>query len=1594
MNIHPAIKYVLIIIGFILLLGVLWFFLLKSDKFQTFVGKKVATVLSDNLNTKIDFKSVKIKFFTKVAFDDIYIEDLAGDTMIFADELVASINTFSLVNRKISVSELRLTNPVINLVRPDTSEDYYHDIIFRGSKKEKKPKTNNGNSNKFDFELHRLVIDNTRLTMEDRLKKTALLVKLPHAIFELNDIGINTKKIDIKSATLSDPYVDMEILENSDEKVEELKDGHILKGDLQIWYDLVTLSNGHFKFRNNNKQLRGEGIEYGDLDIQDINLLVKGGHIIKDTIRADVKSLSAYDKSGFTLKNLSSNAEVSTIGILCNDLLLETPQSLIRNKLTFKYDSFADFKNFVSKVKMNGEFENSIVAVKDINYFANALGMFDHNIINLNGNVYGTVDNLKGKDLDAKIGDLVFKGKIAMDGLPNFKETFISLRVNQLKTRLRDIQKIYPEVEIPTVISNMGLIHFEGKFDGFPNDFVTEGYLLSDIGSARSDMNLKIAKESNNTSYSGNLVLNKFDIGKLVEEDEIGKVTLNAKLEGKGFTVERIDATLVGEVESVTFKDYNYKDIELNGRFKFKEFQGFAKIDDEDLQLDFNGIVNLKSDVPKFNFTSSIETANLKNLNFTKEDVVLKANVDFNMTGNSLNTLLGRASIKDLLVVNNNNKYIAKQMELISKTLTNGGKEIIIDSEVLKVRITGDYMIEEIPKAFKYYIDQFYDLPAPDTSFALKAPQKLNFEIEIPNSKGLPNLLSGTAVNINQANIAGSLNTKANEVSLNASISSLAFNNHRYKNISIQADGLQRKLNFKNYIENIFNKNGLLAQDINVDGVYTEDILNWHIALTGDTITNRVNMDGTFVDRPNAMIFSILPSQLFLNNEIWTFSEGNEVIIKDDNIIVNNLFINNEEQSLSVTSKLEDKKSTIFVTLDDVDLNKLFDAFTNSGEKIEGIANGTLVIDDVINDMRLSANVNVKGIEINDNKVGELTVNSRLDREKKKIFITGSLDGPDNSVDIKGNYSTAKDRSINISFSAESINLKPIGPFIKKYVIKPDGIAKASLSLGGTLKEPTLEGLVKLVNTEVTVPYIYTRYKVNEQLFRFKKEVIEFKNVELMDLEGNVAVANGEITHDNLKDWAMDIDVTTDKFQFLKTTKKENVSFYGTAFAQGNARFTGPFNDAQVYVNASTLDNTIMYLPLADDKDVGQYSFFTFVNSKKDTIETQFDNKFNNVKIILDLDVNPKAEVQIIFDESAGEILRGNGSGSVKINYESLGDLEIYGDVVLESGDYLFTLQNLVNKKFAIQKGGTISWLGDPYNALLNVKAVYNFRASPYNLIEEYLVDATSQQINSAKGRESSILFLILTGSLSNPNIEFDIKIENPDPALKTLIEAKLNLLENNTNELNKQVLGILVMNQFFPTLSENFSNPGDPGLLGSGVNNTVTEFLSNQLSFYLSDWIGTFVPGLELDFQYRYYDLSSENPDELLQNQKRSELYLALTKRFLKDRISVTAGGNIDFGQYTELERSTGLAGNIEIEYRLTEDGRWGLKAFSESEYDVFEQGNFTTAGVGLSYSQEFDTWRDLFDQMKRRKKSRKERKAEKRKDDARKEDETVQRR
>lgn len=1305
----------------------------------------------------------------------------------------------------------------------------------------------------------------------------------------------------------------------------------------------IRLERGQFIYQDFNKDRDSVGMDYNYLEVKEINLLASQFKIAGDSIKTNIGKLSAHERSGFQLDTLSGGFVIDPNHAYITNGNIKANNSTLKGQVGFEYEEYPDWNAFNTNVRMNHKLRASNLEMADLAFFAPELQGIRKELT-INGDVRGTVDNLKGRNLSIEFGDnSFFEGDISMRGLPDFEQTFITLRIDNLTTNKRSIDRIpippFEEkktIKTPDNFAKLGQLQFSGNFTGFMEDFVAYGTLNTQIGSVTSDLSLK-RKDGELFHYSGNLSTSKFDMGKFYGDTLLGKLTSNLSVKGRGLKLEQLSADIDGQIEQLGFNNYNYNKIDVEGTFREYFFNGDLKIEDENLSMLFKGAVDFTNEIPSFEFNADIRNLDLVNLNFLHEYPygTLATEISMDGRGNNLENFEGILKVDNMSYCTLYEDYFFNDVNIQAENIDNK-RNISIDTPIAKGNINGDFDLQNLDKSFRKILADI--IPAFKYRETREAPnQSFESTLQIVDWQSIQEIF------LPEIYIAPGTFVKLDVDEPNNSFQGVVASDSLYLYGAVMGETVFDISNYENAVyltlgtEAVNYKGSYSLNQLNLDVRSENDTLYTDLVWNNLTDSTSADIKGQVKIMANDRFdFLFGKSSLTVKGKKWDIANASRVFIDSTAIDVNQFRLTHNDEYILVDGIVsEAAEDKISAELNNFDISFFSRFLTDSDLTINGKVNGTAGISDVYEEKLFTSDLNINLLEVNQYKIGDVHVNSFWKDQAKQLQMEGDISKNSISpMSFNGFYKPSNEESpLNIDVELDNFNIDFVNAFVDEGVSDLNGKLHGSIEVTGHPKKPLLKGNVDFDNVSVRIDYLNTTYYVKDQAGIYP-EMYTLDNIRVTDQEGNSGRLTGTVLHENFTNWNFDVFVNMEKEPFLcmNTTEELNELYYGKAYATGYLNVSGYADNLIFDINARSEKGTNLAMPVGSSGEVKFEDFISFVDRSSDTTQVDDDFDLSGISLNLELDITPEAKFKLIFDEVAGDILSGTGEGHLNMEINNFGDFSMYGTIEVQGGDYLFTLKNLINKEFEILPGGTISWYGDPFAADINLETVYKLSAPLYDLM--------GQNAEQYSQRVPVNLIMNLEGKLLNPAIAFDIELPNVDQITRTRVESVIS----TDQERNRQAFALLVLKKFVSP--PNTASRETAGSIGIAENSS--EFLSSQISNWLSQISNEFDIGLH----YR--------PGDVITNE---EVAVALSTQLFNDRLSVSGNFGVSHGNATN-QNASNLIGDLKLEYKITEDGKIRLVVYNESnDFDVARgYQNTTVQGVGVLYREEFDSMEEFY--------------------------------
>ena len=1315
---------------------------------------------------------------------------------------------------------------------------------------------------------------------------------------------------------------------NLDKFIDAFDDGSPSSGRFRMKANKMTVFNSRFQYIDYNLQTP-KMLDFTQLNGKIEDFFIKGANVT-----TFIDKLSFKDHRGLFVENITADFLYTKKNILLKQLEMKTPLSEMKGRVELKYNR-KDFSDFNNKVIFDVQFDKATIASNDLNYFYNEFGK--NNVFYVDTHLIGTLNNFTTYNLK-----LVDKNQSEIIGTANFKnlfgkgnqEFYMKGNFDRITSNYEDLKSILPRIlgnNLPSVLAKLGNVNISGAVELTQKIINADVSMLSELGYLEGNLAMQNIDNIDNASYQGNIKLNAFDLGTLLSQGEIGKTTLDLDVDGKGFTQKLLNTAIKGKIDKFYYNGYNYQNITVDGSMKMPYYKGYFNSNDPNLKMDFDGTIDLSLKAKNYDFKAQIDYADLYVLNFYKSDSIsiFKGNIDFKANGNSIDDLAGVLKINNVSYQNSKDSYFFDDFQVLSSFDAERVRTIEINSpDIITGQIVGKYKVSQVQKMVENALGSLYANYSPNK---LEKGQFINFDVTIYDK----------IVEVFIPDVKISENTKAKgKISGDegkfvfdfTSPNIIAFEN-TIENVNIEIDNKNPIYNAYITVDSIKNSTYKIA-DFNLINLTLNDTLFVRSEFKGgpkSEDTYDLNLYHT-INEDKQSIVGFKKSEIKFKEYLWFINEqeteDNKIVFdkKFKDFDFKKLTLSHNDQKIDFFGTMRDSTYKDFkLTFDDVDLNKVtpeLDSLSFGGK-----INGNITYKQDRNKYEPISNITIDSLKVNQFLLGDLDfkiegnenfnqfkVNSSLKQEGKEHFF------------IDGNVNFVGDQSkLDLEAGFDKFNLAPFGSLLGTVLSDVRGNATGRTTIGGSFTDPEIDGRLYLNDAGMRIPYLNVDYAFEKNaIVDLTEHQFSLRKIEVTDTKYNTkGVIDGTIQHDNLGDWELDLHLISDNILALDTKDSDDAYYYGTAFMKGKASITGEINALVIKVAGESEKGTSIKIPVNDDEEIGDNSFINFMSVedyKKALVENfSKENRYEGIELDFNFDIDTDTDIEIILNRETGHAMKGKGYGSMQMNINTLGKFQMYGDFQVQEGEYNFKYGGVIDKKFIVEKGGTIRWDGEPMDAVLDLKATYKTFANPAVLVE-------SASFNRKVDTNVAIL---LNGNLSNPQPDFNIDF----PTVSSVLRSELDYKLQDKDTRQTQAFALLATGSFVTAEST-----------GNAAYGSFIEGASSIINGLFAD------ADSNLQFQLDY-----SQGNRLTEISDRVGVTLSTR---VNDRITINGKANVPVGGVTE----TVIVGNLEVLIQINEDGTLNAHVFNrENDINYVGEGIGYTQGLGITYNVEFDTFKEM---------------------------------
>ena len=1277
-----------------------------------------------------------------------------------------------------------------------------------------------------------------------------------------------------------------------------------------------------------------------DLDFTKLNASVTDFLIFGPDVTTKINKMSFLDFRGLYVKNLSSKFSYSKKNIKLENLDLLTKESTLNGSVVLNY-KIEDFSDFTDKVQFDIKLNSASIASNDIRYFYKELGKNQH--FYTKTSIKGTLNDLKFKNLE-----LVDDRKTQINGDVNFKNLFAKkgqkfsmyAKFDKLTSSYENLIVILPNIlgnKLPTSLKKLGRFSASGTSSVSTTAVEADFSMITALGNVTSNLEIQNIDVIDKASYIGNVILENFDIGTLLDQKELGRVSLNIDVDGKGFKQKYLDTAIKGDITQIDYKNYNYTNIVVNGTLKSPNYKGQISINDPNLSMTFEGLLDLSKKDNRYDFHINVENADLNKLKLMKDSVsVFRGDVVVQASGNNIENFQGNVYINKTSYQNAKDTYNFDDFTIISSFDQNRVRTITVNSpDILEGEIVGKYEFNQLENLVKNSLGSLYTNFKPSK---VKKGQFLKFNFSIYN-KIIEIFYPEISIGANTI-VKGNISSDNQEFKLNFNSPQIVASSNTFDNIRVSVDNKNPLYNAYIELDSIKTKYYKI-RDFSLINVTMKDTLFFRSEFKGGANAEdyyNLNLYHT-INKDNNNVVGISKSEVKFKDYLWFLNENetpdNQIVFDKSfkNFDIDNLILSHEDQAISLDGELNDTSyKDLKLSFKDVDLNKITPA--NDKFIVHGNINGAVNFKQDKDVYQPTASIIIDSLNVNKTDLGILNFDIEGNESFKKFTINSNLENKNiESFNANGSFEILnKETFLNLNLKFDKFNLATLSSLGGDVLSNIRGFVSGNSRIEGNLKKPEINGRLYVDDAGITIPYLNVDYALKDKtIIDLTDEKFIFRNNTLKDTKfGTTGTLNGSIEHKNFSDWKLDLAINSKRLLALDTKDSEDAAYFGTAFIDGLATIKGPTNGLFIKVDAKSEKGTSIKIPINNAESISDNSFVHFVtlkekyNIKKGIVEDT--RTYKGLELEFDFDITPDAEVEVILDRSTGHGMKGKGFGSLLFKINTLGKFNMWGDFQAYEGTYNFKYGGFIDKKFALKKGGSISWEGNPMRAQLNLEAVYKTSANPAVLLE-----------NSSFNSKVPVEVIIgIRGDLTSPEPDFNIEFPTVSNVLKSEIQYKLN----DKDVRQTQALYLLS--------SGSFLSP--EGVSQSDFSGSLFETATSLLGSIIKTDDEKFNVGFNFIGADRRIGKESDGR------------FVATISSKINERITINGKLGVPFGGINE----SAIVGDVEVLYRVNEDGTLNLRLFNrENDINYIGQGIGYTQGMGVTYEVDFDTFKELVNRI-----------------------------
>lgn len=1617
---------------------------IRSPWVQGIVVEKATTFVSNKTNTKISIDRLFLTFSGNLFLEGLYLEDKAGDTLLFSRNLEAGIEFAPLIRSgAINITKLEWEGLNATISRTEQSGKFNYEFLVDAFvtedgevsitndstvQKDAKPlevslppislsdfnlryidEVMGINASlvlesldleipvldldKSEFRISNLQIENTQIaytqtkpfepTAEDSLESV-----LPFLILEnvkLSNVSVSYKNtvdqqkagLDIGEFTFQAPEIDLQnqvinvntislqeskiLFHDFGEKGAEITESTLESAPF-VWPDWkvqvanVSLSNNSLEYKTADQNTQ-EGYFNPEVIVLK-NLRLEAGEILmeKNEARLKISEAGFVEAGGFELKNLQLDFSISDKKSGLSNLWIETNRSQLNGLANLEFSSIQDLIDNPEASNFDVSFADTRIDVRDSYFFAPELAYdtlvreISSSPILLQAKVKGNLEALSIALVDLRWGETTLRtsGQLT-DALDTELLAFDFPKID-FQTNRESLLRFVDETQLG--ISLPDRIFLRANALGSLDDVLANANLQTEFG----NLILNGRFQNNETlAFDADLEVDQLQLGALLESPGLDTLSFKLSAIGSGTSLNDLNAELTSSFERLRINGTDYSGLALEGQLENGKGDVHMWLEDEFLNFDLLTKLELDSNQSIIDLNLDLKGIDLFELGFAGQSTRAKLQLEASFVGNPSSFDL-TTNLKDALVVYNQRSYPMGALDLkarIREDSTSVSIKSLILNGTLRSNTSPDSLITAVTDHFKQHLAE------PDSLENSMGNITMLLDLSITQAPILNQVLLQGLDQLDSAKIKVDFSQPDDKLIARIDFPYIKYGDSELDSLSIRINSDTENLDVA------FGFLALNSGPLAMDRTYfTGELQQSRLFLdfnsfSGEEKSFHIASDIGFSG--DTLSIHVSPEDLLVSSREWRIPENNLVQIASQFVDLQNFRFSRENQELSIRNDLNDiTEDHLAIQFDNFHLGT-FTSLLNPNDLIaEGYVDGRLVLENPFGAPGILGELKIDSLKVFDTPLGNLSLNA-TSKTLGDYILALSLKNGGMDLDLEGDFQASETGGVfDVALNLNEIDMEVLAGLSGGELREASGHISGLIEASGTTTDPQYSGEIKFNKAAFNVSQLNTNYLLANETIELDNEGVYFNDFYILDENKNSFQVDGSIFTESFTNPSFDLKLLAESFSVVNSTREDNDLFFGKGIIDADVTITGDLILPKVIANLTVKKDTdlTIIIPESQLSIVEREGVVIFVNRQdpNDILTRKTEEStggFSGYDIRALIQADPEASFRVIVDERSGDNLLVSGDADLNLEINPNGRITLSGNYEITNGHYEMSLYNLVSRRFTIAEGSRITWNGDPMDATLGISAIYEIRTSSSELMSSQLSSASGGSKTQYLQELPFLVYLNVNGELLRPEISFRLDMpETQRGALGGNVYSRVLQVNEQEDELNKQVFSLLVLNRFFPSTGSDGSGGGTEAIARSSA----SQVLSGQLNALSSKLLGS--SGVELDFDLdSFTDYQGDSPQE------RTQLNVNARKELFNDKLIVSVGSQVDVeGSAQTPQQGNALIGNISLEYLLTENRRWRLKGFQRNEFQSIIDGPLIITGFGVIFNREFNLFRELW--------------------------------